>query len=66
MPSGVYFLNTSDINNLSDKPNASFGRSVWIYCGTGDEKVGLLICSRNGTTYIGYCFGKNALTWITK
>ena len=66
MPSGIYFLSGLAANELSDKPYTSLGRCIWIYNNYKDERVGLLICSKDGKTYGGYCFGRNALTWVPK
>lgn len=66
MPSGIYFLSGPLANELSDKLYDSLGRCIWIYNSYGDERAGLLICSKDGRTYTGYCFGRNALTWILK
>ena len=66
MPSGIYFLSAPLANALSDKPYNSLGRCIWIYNSYGDERAGLLLCSKDGKIYAGYCFGKNALTWILK
>lgn len=62
-PSGIYMLTSDDYRNIPDKPDNSAGRAIWIYCQSGDERIGLLMSARNGKIAVGYCYGDTKLNW---
>lgn len=62
-PSGIYMLRADDYKNFPDKPENIDGRAIWIYAQSGNERVGLLIGSRNGKIAVGYCYGGASLSW---
>lgn len=62
-PSGIYMLTADDYKNIPDKPENFAGRAIWIYAQSGNERVGLLIGSRNGKIAVGYCYGGASLSW---
>lgn len=64
LQAGIYYFNTEDYRNFTDRPGGSSGRAIWIYNHTGgDERIGILLCALGGKTMVGQCYGGTSLTW---
>ena len=61
IPRGVYSIGTSIYSSYTDKPSNNIeGRIIFIagaMFASSDEQVALLITSKDGHLYLGYCYG---------